>query len=69
MIDVSSGGTIAVEDRVVHLSGDFHFEAPKAAAFLRELAIESLGSAVEDLLEHGSAAAAAVQASAGVMML
>ena len=69
MFEITGGGVIAAVNRVVRIAGDFHFEAPKAAAFLQNVPESARGNAVEELLDHGAAVFATVQSSASIALL
>jgi hypothetical protein len=62
-------GVVVVDGGTVRILTAVPLEAPKAAAFLTGIPDEHRVVAVEELLEHGAAAAAAVQTSAHVVML
>ncbi len=62
-------GVVVVDGGTVRILTAVPLEAPKAAAFLTGIPDEHRVVAVEELLEHGAAAAAAVQTSSHVVML
>jgi hypothetical protein len=62
-------GSVVVDGATIRIMGPVALEAPKAAAFLGDIADDHRAMVVEELLEHGAAAAAAIQTSAHVVML
>src|SRR5438034_5324666 len=62
-------GSVIVDGATIRIMGPVALEAPKAAAFLGDIPEDHRAMAVEELLEHGAAAAAAVHTSAHVLML
>lgn len=65
----SSGGIVIIDGGTVRVVRSAAFEAPKAAAYLGSMPDELRLTAIEDLLEHGAAAASLAQSSAHVVML
>jgi hypothetical protein len=64
-----SGGIVVIDGGTVRVVRSAAFEAPKAAAYLGSVPDELRLEAIEDLLEHGAAAANLAQSSAHVVML
>jgi hypothetical protein len=64
-----SGGIVVIDGGTVRVVRSAAFEAPKAAVYLGALPDELRQSAIEDLLEHGVAAAMLAQSSAHVVVL
>jgi hypothetical protein len=62
-------GSVVVDGATIRIMGPVALEAPKAAAFLGGVPEYHRAMVVEELLEHGAAAAMAVQTSAHVVML
>ena len=62
-------GSVVVDGATIRIMGPVALEAPKAAAFLGDIPDDHRAMVVEELLEHGAAAAQAVQASAHVVIL
>lgn len=62
-------GVIVVDGPNVRVVKPTSFESPKAAAFLADIPDEHRLGAVEELLDHGAAAASAAQSSAHIVML
>jgi len=69
MAGTHSGGIVIIDGGTVRVVRSAAFEAPKAATYLAALPDEARQPAIEDLLEHGAAAASLVQSSAHVVML
>jgi len=65
----AAAGSVIVDGATIRIMGPVALEAPKAAAFLGDIPDSHRAMVVEELLEHGAAAAAAVQTSAHVVML
>lgn len=61
--------TVLVDGPTIQISRPVALEAPRAAGFLATLPGEHRVLAVEELLEHGAAAAAATQTSAHIVLL
>jgi hypothetical protein len=64
-----AGSIVVIDGATVRVVRSAAFEAPKAAAYLGSLPEELRLEAIEDLLEHGAAAASLAQSSAHVVML
>jgi hypothetical protein len=62
-------GSVVVDGGTIRIMGPVALEAPKAAAFLGDIPDDHRAMIVEELLEHGAAAAVVVQTSTHVIML
>lgn len=62
-------GSLVIDGATLRIRGPVALEAPKAASLLSTIPEEQRMAVVEELLEHGAAAAAAVQTSAHVVLL
>jgi hypothetical protein len=69
MAGTHSGGIVIIDGGTVRVVRSAAFEAPKAAGYLAGIPDDFRLEAIEDLLEHGAAAAALAQSSAHVVML
>lgn len=67
--EIDDAGAIAIDGMVVRVARPVVFEVPRAAVFLESIPEGHRLGAMEDLLEHGAAAAAAVQTSAHIVLL
>ncbi len=62
-------GAVVIDGATIRIVRPVALEAPKAAALLGDVPDDHQTIVIEELLEHGAAAAAAVQTSAHVVML
>lgn len=69
MAGQQSGGIVVIDGGTVRVVRSAAFEAPKAASYLALVPEELRPEAIEDLLEHGAAAASLAQTSAHIVML
>jgi hypothetical protein len=69
MAGTQSGGIVIIDGGTVRVVRSAAFEAPKAASYLAALPDELRLPAIEDLLEHGAAAASLAQSSSHVVMM
>lgn len=67
--DKQTGGIVVIDGGTVRVVRSAAFEAPKAATYLATIPEDLRPEALEDLLEHGAAAASLAQTSAHIVVL